>query len=152
MNIFKIPIEFKRELIILAQLNKKITLKKTKFMKGLKSLRLPNWIIRSIQHGNEDCDLSSMLVNIGVFYLMGVVAFFFYAPFGSEHLFLQIICVIAVLLLLIVFGYWLTGQIALLDSLRKEALVLYKNSKTEKEIMDANLRLKELYVSVPTTA
>lgn len=121
-------------------------------MKGLKSLRLPNWIIKSIQHGKENDELSSILVNIGVFYLLGLVAFFVYNPFGSEYLTTEIICAIGVLLMLILFGYWITAQIALLDSLRKEALVVYKNSKTEDEIAKADLRLKKLWVPTPTAA
>jgi hypothetical protein len=50
------------------------------------------------------------------------------------------------------FGYWLTGQVTLLDSLRKEALVVYKNSKTEEEINQAHLRLKKLWVPIPNAA
>jgi len=121
-------------------------------MKGLKSLRLPNWIIKSIQHGKEDDDLSSILVNIGVFYLLGLVAFFVYSPFGSEYVTTEIICAIGIFLLLVMLGYWLTGQVTLLDSLRKEALVVYKNSKTEEEIAEANSRLKKLWVPIPTAA
>lgn len=121
-------------------------------MKDLKSLMLPTWIIKSIQHGKEDDDLGSILVNIGVFYLLGLVAFFMYSPFGDEYLFLQIICAIGVLLLLVAFGFWLTAQVTLLDSMRKEALVVYKNSKTEEEIAEANSRLKKLWVPIPTAA
>jgi hypothetical protein len=151
----KIPIEFKEELIILAPLNKKINNnRKTNFvvMKGLNSLRLPNWLIKSIQHGKENDDLGSILVNIGVFYLLGLVAFFVYSPFGSEYIALQIICAVGILLLLAVFCFWLTGQVTLLDSLRKEALVVYKNSKTEEEINQAHLRLKKLWVPIPNAA
>ena len=71
-------------------------------MKGLKSLRLPNWLIKSIQHGKENDDLGSILVNIGVFYLLMLVAYLVYSPFGSEYLALQIICAVAVLLILVV--------------------------------------------------
>ena len=116
-------------------------------MKNLNSLRLPNWLIKSIQHGKENEDLCSIIVDIGVFYLLALVAFFVYNPFGSEHIALQIICAIGILLLLAVFCLWLTGQIALLDSLRKEALVVYKNSKTEEEIAQAHLRLEKLWVT-----
>jgi len=140
-------------LIILAPLNKNAIIKNGfKIMKGLKSLKLPNWLIKSIQHGKEDDDLGSILVNIGVFYLLGVVALCVYSPFGSEYLAIEIICAVGILLLLIMFGYWLTGQVTLLDSLRKEALVLYSNSKTEEEVTQAHLRLEKLWVPIPEAA
>ena len=121
-------------------------------MKRLNSLRLPNWLIKSIQHGKENDDLGSILVNIGVFYLLGLVAFFVYSPFGSEYIALQIICAVGILLLLAVFCFWLTGQVTLLDSLRKEALVANKNSKTLVQKQEAVSRLKKLKIPVPNAA
>lgn len=121
-------------------------------MKGLKSLRLPNWIIKYIQHDEENEELNSLLLDIGVFYLLGIVVLCVYNPFGSEYLAIEIICAVGILLLLIMFGYWLTGQVTLLDSLRKEALVLYNNSKTEDDVAQAHSRLKKLWVPVPTAA
>ena len=118
-------------------------------MKGLKSLRLPNWIIKSIQFGKENDDLGSIIVNLGVFYLIGLVAFFVYSPFGTEYLAMQIICAIGVFFLLGMFGYWLIGQVTLLDTLRKEAIVLYENSKTPKQKQEAISRLEVLYVPIP---
>jgi hypothetical protein len=118
-------------------------------MKGLKSLRLPNWIIKSIQFGKENDDLGSIIVNLGVFYLIGLVAFFVYSPFGTEYLAMQIICAIGVFFLLGMFGYWLIGQVTLLDTLRKEAIVLYENSKTPKQEQEAISRLEVLYVPIP---
>ena len=121
-------------------------------MKCLKSLRLPNWLIRSFHYGKENEKLSSILVDIGVSYLLGLVVFFVYSPFGSEYIALQIICAVGVLLLLAVFCFWLTGQVTLLDSLRKEALVLYKNSRTDEEIAQAHLRLEKLKIPIPNAA
>jgi len=118
-------------------------------MKGLKSLRLPNWIIKSIQFGKENDDLGSIIVNLGVFYLMGLVAFFVYSPFGNEYLTMEIICAIGVFFLIAMFGYWLIGQVTLLDTLRKEAIILYKNSKTQKQKQEAISRLEVLYVPIP---
>ena len=117
-----------------------------------KSLRLPRWIIKHIQHGKENEDLGSILVNLGVFYLMGLVAFFVYNPFGSEYLTTEILCAIAILMLLARLGYWLTEQVALLDSMRKEAIICRRNSKTEKEIEESDERLEMLYVPIPTAA
>ena len=121
-------------------------------MKGLKSLRLPNWIIKYIQHGEENEELNSLLLDIGIFYLLGFVVLSMYDPFGSDSLALEIICEIAICPFLILLGYWLVVQVALLDSLRKEALILYKNSKTRKEAKDAHSRLKKLWVPIPTAA
>lgn len=81
-----------------------------------------------------------------------LVAYLVYSPFGSEYLALQIICAVAVLLILVVFAYWLIGQVTLLDTLRKETLVVYKNSKTLVQKQEAVSRLKKLKVPVPTAA
>ena len=121
-------------------------------MKRLNSLRLPNWLIKSIQYGKENEGLSSILVNIGVFYFMGLVIFFAYSPFENEYLSLEIICAIGIFLFLALFCYWLIGQVTFLDSLREEALVAYKNSKTEDEITQANSRLKKLWTPIPVAA
>jgi hypothetical protein len=131
-----------------------IITKKTdlEIMKGLKSLKLPNWLIKSIQHGKENEKLSSIFVDIGIFYLLGLVIFFACSSFGSEYLAIEIICTVGVLLLLVMFGCWLTGQVTLLDSLREEALVLYGNSKTLVQKREAVSRLEKLKVPVPTAA
>ena len=119
-------------------------------MKRFVGLKLPRWLVKRIHHGNENDDLGSILVNIVVFYFLSVVAFFVYIHFGREYLPVEIICVIGIFLLLIMFGYWLTVQVVLLETLRKEALVFYENSKTDGEFKEeACSRLKYLYVPIP---
>jgi len=118
-------------------------------MKNLKSLRLPRWIIKRIQPGKENEDLTSLVVGIIALYAVGAIAYFAYVPFGREHLYLEVIAAIAILVLIVRIGLWLIAQVAHLDSLRKEALVSFQNSKTEKEKEDATARLEALYVPIP---
>jgi hypothetical protein len=118
-------------------------------MKNLKSLRLPRWIIKRIQPGKENEDLTSLVVGIIALYAVGAIAYFAYAPFGREHLYLEVIAAIAILVLIVRIGLWLIAQVAHLDSLRREAVIIYKNSKTEKEEKEATTRLEELYVPIP---
>jgi len=118
-------------------------------MKNLESLKLPRWIIKSIQPGKENEDLTSLVVGIMALYTICAIAYFAYAPFGREHLFLEIIAAIAILVLIVMIGFWMIVQVACLDSLRKEALISFENSKTEKERKDATSRLEFLYVPIP---
>lgn len=118
-------------------------------MRNLESLKLPLWIIKNIQSGKENEDLTSLLVGIIALYTVVAIVYFAYAPFGREHLFLEVIAAIAILALIVMIGFWLIAQVAHLDSLRKEALVSFQNSKTEKEKEDATARLEALYVPIP---
>ena len=119
-------------------------------MRNLESLRLPRWIIKSIQPGKENEDLTSLVVGIIALYAVVAIVYFAYAPFGREHLFLEVIAAIAILALIVhCVIFWLIHQVAHLDSLRKEALVSFQNSKTEEEKKEATTRLETLYVPIP---
>lgn len=118
-------------------------------MRNLESLKLPRWIIKSIQPGKENEDLSSLVVGIIALYAVCAIAYFAYAPFGRERLFLEVIVAIAILAMIVMIGFWLIAQVAHLDSLRKEALVSLENSKTEEEKKEAITRLETLYVPLP---
>ena len=116
------------------------------------SLRLPRWIIKSLQHGKENEDLSSIVVGALALYSVCAIAYFACAPFGRGHLALEVVAALGILAFILLLGFWLIAQVALLDSLRKEALLGFKNSKTEKEVSDAKKRLQKLYVPVPEAA
>ena len=118
-------------------------------MRNLESLRLPRWIIKSIQPGKENEDLTSLLVGIIALYAVVAIVYFAYAPFGREHLFLEVIVAIAILTLIVLVMIWLIPQVAHLDSLWREALVSFQNSKTEEEKDEATARLEALYVPIP---
>ncbi len=123
------------------------------------SLRLPRWIIKSLQHGKENEDLSSIVVGALALYSVCAIAYFACAPFGRGHLALEVVAALGILAFILLFGFWLIAQVALLDSLRKEALISFENlkkekeiSKKEKEISDVKERLKKLCVPVPEAA
>jgi len=118
-------------------------------MKNLENLKLPRWIIKNIQSGKENEDLTSLVVGIIALYAVVAIVYFAYAPFGREHLFLEVIAAIAILALIVLVIFWLIPQVAHLDSLRKEALVSFQNSKTEEEKKEATTRLEMLYVPIP---
>ena len=113
-------------------------------MENLKRMKLPNWIIRTIHAGKEDEELSSIIVNCGVFYIIGVVCYFMFNPFSGKHLWVEITICIAVIIVLIAFIFWLTRQVAFLYLLRKEAFIMLKNAKTEKEFKDAMQNMQDL--------
>ncbi len=113
-----------------------------------KALKLPNWIIKNIKYGKEDEELSSIVVNTVIFYLLGIVCFFVVSPFGKNYRSIEIICAIGIGILLAMLCFWIISQVALLDSLRKEAIISYRNAKTDKEIHSAHLKLKKLCVPI----
>ena len=118
-------------------------------MRKIGNLKLPRWIIKKIKHGKEDEDFSAIMVGLIFIYVAVTIAYFVCAPFGREHLKLEVIVAIAVLAFIVISEIWLVSQIAYLDSLRKESLVSFKYSKTEEEKNEAALRLKMLYVPIP---
>lgn len=118
-------------------------------MRKNENLKLPRWIIKKIKHGEEDEDFSAIAVGTIFIYLVSAIAYFVYAPFGREYLALEISVAIAVLAFIAIFGVWLVGQVAYLDSLRKKALICFEHSKTEEEKEKAILRLKTLYLPIP---
>jgi hypothetical protein len=120
-------------------------------MKKTKNLKLPNWVIKNIEYSKEDEELSFIVVNSGAFYMLGLVMFFVYNPFGKEYLATEIICAIGIGILVTMVCLWLVPQITLLDSLRKEAVISYKNSRTKEEKEKAVSRLELLYVPIPET-
>lgn len=87
------------------------------------SLKLPRWIIKNLQHGKENEDLSSIVVGALALYSVCAIAYFAYAPFGRGHLALEVVAALGILAFILLFGFWLIAQVALLDSLRKEALL-----------------------------
>ena len=114
-----------------------------------KSLKLPLWIIKKIESGKEDENCSSMLVGCLALYTVGVIVYFASAPFGREHLILEMIAALGILAFIVCTGLWFLAQIALLDAMRREALAAYKNSKTKSEIEESEDRLKKLYIPIP---
>ena len=117
-------------------------------MRNLKGLKLPHWIIKSVKPGNEDEDFTSVIVGVLAFYAVGAIVYFAAAPFGREHIILDVIVALAILAIIVLCCWWLIAQAALLRDLRREAKVSFVNSKTEKEKADAISRLKLLCVSL----
>ena len=117
-------------------------------MENLKNLKLPNWIIKNIQYGKEG-DLTSLVIGIIAISAVCAIAYFVHAPFGREHLFMEVIAAIVILALIGLVGFWLLDQVAPLESIRREALISFKKSKTEEEEKDAIDMLKRLYVPIP---
>ncbi len=119
-------------------------------MRKIESLKLPRWIIKKIKHGKEDEDFSALVVGLIFIYAVSAIAYFVYAPFGREYLNLEVIVAIAVLAFIAISGVWFVAQVTYLDSLRKEALISFEHSKTEKEKEEATSRLDMLYVPIPS--
>lgn len=118
-------------------------------MRKIAKLKLPRWIIRDIKYGKEDEDFSAVVVGIISIYVVSAIAYFVYAPFGREYLVLELIIAITILAFIGISGVWLVSQVAYLVSLRKEALIRFEYSKTEKEREDATSRLEILCVPIP---
>jgi len=113
------------------------------------NLKLPHWITKSIHHGEEEDDICSIIVNMGVFYIIGVASFFVFVPFVKKYLFTEIVCAIIILVLVIALGFWLNSQVTLLYTLRCKALDKLKNAKNDEEIEKAKKILEDLDVQVP---
>ena len=113
-----------------------------------RSLKLPNWMIKSIEYGREDEELSFFVVNAVAFYLLGLVCFFVFNPLGKGFLAIKIICTAGIAILLALICLWIIAQVTLLTVLRKEAVISYKNSKTDKNRDNARLKLNELNVPI----
>ena len=106
-------------------------------MENLKNLKLPNWIIKNIQYGKEG-DLTSLVIGIIAISAVCAIAYFVHAPFGREHLFMEVIAAIVILALIGLVGFWLLDQVAPLESIRREALISFKKSKTKEEEKDTS--------------
>jgi cell division protein FtsL len=117
-------------------------------MRNLESLKLPRWIIKSTKPGEEDADFSSFVVGFLALYTVGTIAYFAVAPIGREHIVLDVIIALAILVVIVFTCRWLIAQAAYLKTKRKEAKVSFVNSKTEKEKEEAISRLKSLCVSL----
>ena len=99
-----------------------------------KSLKLPRWIIKSTKPGEEDADFSSFVVGFLALYTVGTIAYFaVVAPLGREHIVLDVIIALAILVVIVFTCRWLIAQAAYLKTKRREAKVSFVNSKTEKE-------------------
>ena len=113
-----------------------------------KSLKLPRWIIKSTKPGEEDADFSSFVVGFLALYTVGTIAYFAVAPLEREHIVLDVIIALAILVVIVFTCRWLIAQAAYLKTKRREAKVSFVNSKTEKEKEEAISRLKLLCVSL----
>ena len=118
-------------------------------MRKNENLKLPRWIIKKIKHGKEDEDFSALVVGLIFIYVVSTIAYFVYAPFGREHLNLEVVVAIAVFAFIVISGVWFVDQVTYLDSLRKDALISFEHPKTEEEKKEAASRLKMLYVPIP---
>ena len=124
-------------------------------MRNLKGLKLPHWIIKSVKPGNEDEDFTSVIVGVLAFYAVGAIVYFAAAPFGREHIILDVIVALAILAVIIMIDYWLIGQAAKLQKNREETQVSYdlcKESGTEEEKEEAISRLEYLCVQPKDSA
>jgi hypothetical protein len=114
-----------------------------------KNCRLPQWAIKWIGHGKEDQKLCVVLVVALISYLVGSIAFLLWSSIGFV---LNALFVIGAFVLLASMCVWLISQVVMLDSLRKEAIVMHEYAKTDEETIKASDRLKRLYVPIPEAA
>ena len=85
-------------------------------MRNLESLKLPRWIIKSTKPGEEDADFSSFVVGFLALYTVGTIAYFAVAPIGREHIVLDVIIALAILVVIVFTCRWLIAQAAYLKT------------------------------------
>ena len=105
-----------------------------------KKSKLPKWVIKAFRSGKECEDLCFVLVNIGVFYVLGILYLLVYDPIESKFI-IKTAFLVAILIFLIIFDRWLIKKVTLLEILRKNAMTMYKNSKAEEDISKSKLEL-----------
>ena len=66
---------------------------------------LPNWIVKRINPGDEDKEVSSAIVAALAMYIVGVVFIYYWGPFGDGNRWKETCLVICILAILIALGY-----------------------------------------------
>lgn len=94
---------------------------------------LPNWIVKNIKFGQENENVSSIVVGVLALYIVGVIGLFVSKPFGGEDLWAEVGIAICVLAVIVALGFILVARVALLEKKRVNAVKAYKKAKSEVE-------------------
>ena len=104
---------------------------------------LPNCIVKRINPGDEDKDVSSAVVAALAMYIIGVVFIYYWEPFGDGNRWRETCLAICILAILIALGYMFVARVSLLERKRKRAIKAYaKAKKNEKEAKTEEARIK----------
>lgn len=107
---------------------------------------VPNWIIKAFNSKNEDDDLSFWVASVIAFYFVGIVWSLKFIPFEILYIIIEIICIAITSALFVWLYHWVSDKVEILKTLRKEALLKYRDSETKKEKEDSLSELKRLRV------
>ena len=116
-------------------------------MKRIEKTKLPKWIVSKLPFGSEDEVISSVLVPMVLFSLMGIGVLWheFYDP---DLVFVEVLLTIVLIAAIVGFLWRVIAQVDLLKNSREELMHRYKTTKDKQEKEKIKNKLHQLCVTV----
>ena len=116
-------------------------------MKIITKTKLPKWLMSKLPLGEEEEEMSSMIVPMILFPLIaiGILWYKFHNPLWAA---IEITASIAIMAFVFVVAWWIIVQVDVLVALRKRYSMLYVNIQDPEEKLKIKDKLAELCVIV----